>query len=172
MKSWTIKALSKDGLRSIKSNKLLAFAAILTSVISFTLLGIFYSIIDITNDNIIKLQEEVRVVAFLEDEVEESEVLNIKEDIEDISGVESVIYVPSDEGLEAYKRDIVSEEDDDMMRIVEEAIDKGNNPIPDTLEIETENININEEVMNKVLELENVYKVSDGNLITDFHQLY
>ena len=31
-----------------------------------------------------------------------------------------------------------------------------------------ENININEEVMNKVLELENVYKVSDGNLITDF----
>ena len=55
-----------------------------------------------------------------------------------------------------------------MMRIVEEAIDKGNNPIPDTLEIETENININEEVMNKVLELENVYKVSDGNLITDF----
>ena len=42
MKSWTIKALSKDGLRSIKSNKLLAFAAILTSVISFTLLGIFY----------------------------------------------------------------------------------------------------------------------------------
>lgn len=168
MKSWTIKALSKDGLRSIKSNKLLAFAAILTSVISFTLLGIFYSIIDITNDNIIKLQEEVRVVAFLEDEVEESEVLNIKEDIEDISGVESVIYVPSDEGLEAYKRDIVSEEDDDMMRIVEEAIDKGNNPIPDTLEIETENININEEVMNKVLELENVYKVSDGNLITDF----
>lgn len=168
MKSWTIKALSKDGLRSIKSNKLLAFAAILTSVISFTLLGIFYSIIDITNDNIIKLQEEVRVVAFLEDEVEESEALNIKEDIEDISGVESVIYVPSDEGLEAYKRDIVSEEDDDMMRIVEEAIDKGNNPIPDTLEIETENININEEVMNKVLELENVYKVSDGNLITDF----
>lgn len=143
MKSWTIKALSKDGLRSIKSNKLLAFAAILTSVISFTLLGIFYSIIDITNDNIIKLQEEVRVVAFLEDDVEESEVLNIKEDI-------------------------VSEEDDDMMRIVEEAIDKGNNPIPDTLEIETENININEEVMNKVLELENVYKVSDGNLITDF----
>lgn len=168
MKSWTIKALSKDGLRSIKSNKLLAFAAILTSVISFTLLGIFYSIIDITNDNIIKLQEEVRVVAFLEDDVEESEVLNIKEVIEDISGVESVIYVPSDEGLEAYKRDIVSEEDDDMMRIVEEAIDKGNNPIPDTLEIETENININEEVMNKVLELENVYKVSDGNLITDF----
>lgn len=168
MKSWTIKALSKDGLRSIKSNKLLAFAAILTSVISFTLLGIFYSIIDITNDNIIKLQEEVRVVAFLEDDVEESEVLNIKEDIEDISGVERVIYVPSDEGLEDYKRDIVSEEDDDMMRIVEEAIDKGNNPIPDTLEIETENININEEVMNKVLELENVYKVSDGNLITDF----
>ena len=168
MKSWTIKALSKDGLRSIKSNKLLAFAAILTSVISFTLLGIFYSIIDITNDNIIKLQEEVRVVAFLEDDVEESEVLNIKEDIEELSGVESVIYVPSDEGLEAYKRDIISEEDDDMMRIVEEAIDKGKNPIPDTLEIETENININEEVMNKVLELENVYKVSDGNLITDF----
>ena len=167
MKSWTIKALSKDGLRSIKSNKLLAFAAILTSVISFTLLGIFYSIIDITNDNIIKLQEEVRVVAFLEEDVEESEVLNIKEDIEELSGVESVIYVPSDEGLEAYKRDIVSE-DDDMMRIVEEAIDKGKNPIPDTLEIETENININEEVMNKVLELENVYKVSDGNLITDF----
>ena len=166
MKSWTIKALSKDGLRSIKSNKLLAFAAILTSVISFTLLGIFYSIIDITNDNIIKLQEEVRVVAFLEEDVEESEVLNIKEDIEELSGVESVIYVPSDEGLEAYKRDIVSEEDDDMMRIVEEAIDKGKNPIPDTLEIETENIN--EEVMNKVLELENVYKVSDGNLITDF----
>ena len=96
MKSWTIKALSKDGLRSIKSNKLLAFAAILTSVISFTLLGIFYSIIDITNDNIIKLQEEVRVVAFLEEDVEESEVLNIKEDIEELSGVESVIYVPSE----------------------------------------------------------------------------
>ena len=168
MKSWTIKALSKDGLRSIKSNKLLAFAAILTSVISFTLLGMFYSIMDITNDNIIKLQEEVRVVAFLEDDVKESEVLNIKEDIEELSGVESVIYVPSDEGLEAYKRDIISEEDDDMMRIVEEAIDKGKNPIPDTLEIGTENINVNEEIMSKVLELENVYKVSDGNLITDF----
>ncbi|MGG7178602.1 permease-like cell division protein FtsX [Clostridium paraputrificum] len=168
MKRHTVKNLVVDGAKNIILNRLVSFIALTTVIISLSSLGIFYSIIRVMNDNITNLQGEIKIVTFLNDDIEEDRVLELKNEIQDMDDVEELKYITTDEGLDLYKKSFEDDNDDEMKRIIDEVAEEGRNPIPATFEIKPTNGADSNKVKEKLEEYKEFYKVSDGSLVTEF----
>lgn len=168
MKARTVKSLVRDGAKNIVLNRLVSIIAITTVFISLTLFGVFFSIIKVTNDNVKNLQDQVKIIAFLDEDFKEADKAGIEGEIKSLEGVESVRFVSSEEGLKDYKNSFEADEDLEMQRILDEVIENGKNPIPASFEVTTADNSRNKELKSKLTNIEGVYKVSDGNSVTEF----
>ncbi|WP_170272142.1 permease-like cell division protein FtsX [Clostridium tarantellae] len=168
MKIVTIKDLIKDGAKNIFTNRLVSFVAITTVFISLTLFGLFYSAVSVINENVKNLEEQVEIIAFLNSDVDYTRMVELKEEIEKLPNVESVNYISSDEGLNDYKDSFKHDNDHEMQRILNEVVAEGENPIPASLAIKTSSISANEEIKEQILSNKEFYKVTDGNIVTEF----
>ncbi|MEF9952806.1 MAG: permease-like cell division protein FtsX [Clostridium sp.] len=168
MKITTVKNLVKDGAQGLLINRLVSFVAVTTVFIALTILGMFYLVVNTTNDNIKNFQKQVQVVAFVNKGVSESEINRIKSEIKGFENVESVEYISSAKGLSQYKESFKNEGDKDMQRILDEVVKKEENPIPSSFEITTKSPEANKEVEKKLTEYKEIYKVNDGNIVTEF----
>ncbi|MEG0004937.1 MAG: permease-like cell division protein FtsX [Clostridium sp.] len=170
MKLNTIKNLVKDGARGLLVNRLVSFVAITTVFLALTILGVFYLVVDTTNTNINNFQKQVEVVAFINKGVSEDKINFIKSEIEKMDNVEKVEYISSDKGLSQYKDSFKNDGDRDMQRILDEVVKNEENPIPSSFEITTKSPEANKEVEKKLTTYKEVYKVNDGNIVTEFLQ--
>lgn len=168
MKKYTVKNLMCDGAKNVILNRLVSFIALTTVIISLSSLGIFYSIIRVMNDNITNLQGEIKIVTFLNDDVDVERVLELKNEIQDMEDVGEIVYITTDEGMELYKKSFEDDNDDEMKRIIDEVAQEGRNPIPASFEIKPVNGADSNGVKEKLEEYEEFYKVSDGSLVTEF----
>lgn len=167
MKANTVKHLVVEGFKNILSNRLVALAAIVTVFISLSILGIFYSMINIVNVNVEALQQKVELVAFLNEDVSEERAKEIGEEIKNISTVNKVEFVSSEKGLESYKEGFEKEEDKEMQRILNDIENEGSNPIPASLSVQTKDPKANEAIKKELAKYNEIYRVSDGNLVAE-----
>lgn len=168
LKLKTAKGLFKEGFENLFKNRLLSFAAIITVSISLTIFGMFCLTLGIINENIHNMKENVNIVAFIENDIEEIRVNEIEAEIKELENVKSVRYISKEEGLESYKESLVNEGDEEMTKIIEELVEDEENPIPATFNITTINSEVNSEVKESLSSFSEVYKVNDGNVITSF----
>lgn len=167
MKANTVKHLVVEGFKNILSNRLVSLAAIVTVFISLSILGIFYSMINIVNVNVEALQQKVELVAFLNEDVSEERAMEIGEEIKNISTVNKVDFVSSEKGLESYKEGFEKEEDKEMQRILNDIENEGSNPIPASLSVQTKDPKANETIKKELAKYNEIYRVSDGNLVAE-----
>ncbi|SHH99447.1 cell division transport system permease protein [Clostridium collagenovorans DSM 3089] len=167
MKANTVKHLVVEGFKNILSNRLVSLAAIVTVFISLSILGIFYSMINIVNVNVEALQQKVELVAFLNEDVSEERAKEIGEEIKNISTVNKVEFVSSEKGLESYKEGFEKEEDKEMQRILNDIENEGSNPIPASLSVQTKDPKANEAIRKELAKYNEIYRVSDGNLVAE-----
>lgn len=153
-------------------NRLVSIVAISTVFISLSIFGIVYMFINIVNENINNMQGEVEVVAFLDENIEKSEVASLQKEIENMDNVKSVEYVSSEEGLKEYNESLSTQGDTEMAQILNEVVEETKNPIPASFSIKTVEPTKNEEVKENVDSLEAIYKVNDSSVITSFLQKF
>lgn len=168
MKFKTIRRLFKEALENLVKNRLVATVAISTVFISLTIFSIFYFVVNVVNVNITNMQGQIEIVAFLEDDLEESDIDALQAEIESVDNVKSVQYISSEEGLNEYKESLANDEDEEMINIVEKAVTEEENPIPATFSIKTLDSTKNNDVKDSVSSFEEIYKISDSNVITNF----
>lgn len=168
MKLKTAKSLFKEGVENIFKNSFLSVVAISTVVISLTIFGMFYLTLQVINENVHNMKESVNIIAFLENDTEEARISELEKEIENIENVKSVRYISKDEGLENYKENLIDEGDEEMIKIIEESVADEENPIPASFSISTESSEANSEIKDNLSSFDEVYKVNDGSIITDF----
>lgn len=168
LKAKTARGLFKEGFENIFKNRLVSIVAITTVFISLTIFGVFYLGINIINENINNMQDQVEIIAFLENDLEESEIDDMKGKIEAIENVNSVKYISSEEGLYDYKESFINDGDEEMAKILEESATEETNPIPASFSIATIDPTKNATVKDAVSSFQEIYRVNDGNVVTTF----
>lgn len=168
MKLRTVRQLSFEGISNIFRNRLVSFVAFTTVLISLTIFGAFFSIIEVSKINIENLQDKIELIAFIENDTKEERILTMKNEISKLPNVEKVTFVSQEEGLNKYKESFEEEGDSEMERIITEVTKNGENPIPASFEIKLVDTTQNEEIKAELEQYSEIYKVNDDDVITRF----
>lgn len=168
MKVKTARNLVIEGAQNLVRNRVVSLVSISTIFLSLTLFSIFYIGVMTIEDNIKNLQGKVEISAFLDNNVDEVRIEDIQKDILSMEGVKSIEYISSEQGYEDYSRSLKEDGDEEMMRILEESTSEELNPIPSSINITTTDSSKNSAIKKELENFEEIYKISDGNLITDF----
>ena len=101
MKLRTVKHYAGAAIRSLLLNRLMSIASILTVASCVFIVSVFYLLVVNVNSVIDNLQEQIVLVAFVDDDVPEEEMINIWERIMAVPNVRLATHVnPEEEGLD------------------------------------------------------------------------
>jgi cell division transport system permease protein len=115
----------KEGFSGFKRAKLSMFAAVFTICVSLLLLS-FFAILLINANNVVKsLREKVEMEAFLDDQLSNDQITEVKGMIEMLEGVSEVRYVSKEEAAKIFNEEF----GEDIYKIL------NFNPLPASLKI-------------------------------------
>jgi cell division transport system permease protein len=97
MKINTIIHFIKDAFTSLKRNKTISLASIITVLITFFILGIFMLVATNINKGISNVQDKVELKIFLKDDIKLIEQREIEIKLRELEGVKDVIYQSKEE---------------------------------------------------------------------------
>ncbi|MBW6411439.1 permease-like cell division protein FtsX [Clostridium weizhouense] len=100
MKINTITYFIKDAFKSLKRNRTISFASILTVLITFFVLGIFILLANNVNQAISTVEDKVDLKVFLQDDIKLIDQREIEIKLREVDGVKDVTYQSKED---AYK---------------------------------------------------------------------
>lgn len=129
----TIKYFFREAKISLTRNRLLSLATATTVSICVFILGLAILLYMNSGEVIEKLESDVEIVAFLEDDLTLRERDQLQATLNGYPGVLSVTFVPRDEALASLEKKL-GQGEYDLLETME-----GSNPLPDTFRIKCEN---------------------------------
>ncbi|NLF79799.1 MAG: ABC transporter permease [Clostridia bacterium] len=129
-------------------------AAILTITISLFLCTFFWLIIANLNANANKVEEDVRVMAYLDFDLTQRDYRNIETQIKFISGVKNVEFVSKDQGLESLEGRF---NDSNLLATL-----GGKNPLPDSFSITAAGADDVKPIYDAVKKIDGIYEATYG----------
>lgn len=94
--------LYKESIRGFSSAKLSTFASIITIMLSIILISIYF-LFTINSSRIIKnIKEKVELEIFLDDEINNDELVLLRDNIKIIGGVKSINYISKDDAVKIF----------------------------------------------------------------------
>lgn len=145
----------REALTSLFRNRLLSIATVSTVTICILILGISILISMNTGSVMQKLESDLEIVAYLDKSLSDSQIKDVKEDIEKVDGVKSVKFISKDEAMKRIQKKYAGE-DYDLAKTL------GNNPMPHAYEVIIENPDSIEMIANQVEKLYGVNKINYG----------
>ncbi|WP_054739437.1 permease-like cell division protein FtsX [Cellulosilyticum ruminicola] len=147
--SWnTLRYLFKEGIIGLWKNKTMALASAGTIVLCLLILGMSYAI-GMNIDSLLKqVENKFGITCYVDEDINEGQIQQIKKQIEGISSVKEVKYVSKEEALKSF-----SEESDDVS-IFEDF--KEDNPLPASFEITVYDIEQQEAVVAALKQLKGI----------------
>ena len=147
--SWnTLRYLFKEGIIGLWKNKTMALASAGTIVLCLLILGMSYAI-GMNIDSLLKqVENKFGITCYVNEDVNEDQIQQIKQQIEGISSVKEVKYISKEEALKTF-----SEESDDTS-IFEDF--KEDNPLPASFEITVYDITEQEAVVVALKQLKGI----------------
>ena len=112
MRISTIGYSTKQGFKNIGRNKMFSVASVATMAACIFLFGLFFSIVTNFNYIVKKAEEGVAITVFFDEDVTESQVKKIGEELENYDGVNEVNYVSADDAWNTFKEDYFKESAD------------------------------------------------------------
>lgn len=117
--------LYKEAIRGFSSAKLSTFASVVTIMLSLILISIYF-LFSINSNRIIKnIKDKVEIEIFLEDEINNEELVALRDKIKIIGGVKSINYISKDDAVKIFTEEFGS----DMLDIYDY------NPLPASFRI-------------------------------------
>lgn len=118
----------RDAFLSMKRNKLMTLASLATVAITLIILGCAWLLVLNTNYLASTMESELEISVYVHTDLSREEALNMRTDIEALSGIASVTFVPKEEGLQSMEGKFG--EDVDLLETL-----RGRNPLPDMYRI-------------------------------------
>ena len=149
MKFNIIGYLLKEGFQNVFKNKKSTFSAILVMCISMLIFGFFFTIGENVNHIMNSVEDAQALRVFMKKDTTQAQIQTIKNEIQNINGVNSVTFVSKDEGLEKLKE---SYGDKDYLLDGYE--------VPDSYVVTFTDLKLAPEVKEQIAKLENVDEVT------------
>ena len=137
----------KNLLQYVKKDKLLTASNIIVMTVTFTLLGLFISIIAYSQTALKYLEEQAQITIFFKDEFTEDKILNFKKTIEADKRIMSVKYVSKEDALRIFKE--MNKDEPILLESISSSV------LPASLEIKAKDIS-------NLKNLAEEYKKADG----------
>ncbi|KGM97658.1 cell division protein FtsX [Clostridium novyi A str. 4552] len=166
MKISTVKYFSMDSLISLRRNKTLSIASIITVSLTLFLFGIFLITMLNANQLLKNLESKLEVSVFLKDNVAVAEKQKVASTLKNIQGVSGIKYITKGEALEKWK-DQLGEENKDLVK----GFDK-KNPLPESFVVKVNDASIIQNVVSKTKNIKTVEKtVANEDLVNQISRI-
>ena len=123
---WVLVALAQSAIRGLQASPVTSAAAVLTIAVTLILVGAFALLVANMQGLVSRFSEELQVVAYLSDHLNDNQVRELASRVATVEGVQSVEIVSPDEALERLQHSLGGAE---LLEGLEE------NPLPPSLEI-------------------------------------
>jgi cell division transport system permease protein len=124
----TTKFFVKEGLNNLRKNKTMSAASITSVIAALLVIGIFLIIVLNVDYGAAKLESQIEMMVYLQDGLSETLVASISKEINTISGVKDVQFIPKAQAL----KDLNKKWGDHSYLL--EGLE-GDNPLPDSLKV-------------------------------------
>lgn len=99
MKLSSMRYAFRDAFHSMRRNALMTIASIATMAISLLILGSAWLLVLNSQNMAVAMESELEINAYLKEDVSREDALNLQRELEAVSGVAKVTFVPKEEGL-------------------------------------------------------------------------
>lgn len=155
MKFRTLKRHFREGAKNILRNGWMSIASIGAVTVTLILVGAFVAVMLNINQMATKVEEDVEIKALIELTADEDDIKGLGEEIENITGVDSIRF---------------SSKDDELQELVEGMGEEGeawalyeqDNPLNNAYIVKAANPQDTEAIANQIETFENIYKVNYG----------
>ena len=161
MRISTIGYSTRQGFKNIGRNKMFSIASVATMAACICLFGIFFSIVTNFRYIVQKAEEGVAITVLFEEDVTQTQIKNIGEELEKHDGVLEIKYVSADEAWDNFKDSYFGE--------AKELADsfKDDNPLngSDNYEVYMDDVAKQKDVVSFAEKLDGVRKVNKSDIV-------
>jgi len=149
----------REALLSFRRSTLMSMATILSITTILIIVGVFL-LISINSSLFLKnIESQLEIIVYLEDNISQAEINNLKSNIASIDGIKEVKFVSKEEAYQRLLKDLGEQKD------ILSAIEK--NPLPASLEIQVKDPKVIEQIANRIAEFKKVEEVEYGREIAE-----
>ncbi len=150
----------REAYTSLSRNRLLSIATVSTMAICILILGAAV-LMTINADNFMnRLESDLEIVVFLDNSLTDTQVTSIQSNVEKLPGVKSVTFVSREEALARLQQKF-ADKDYDLGKTI------GTNPLPDSLEVKSQNPEDVVSLAQQINKMPGVYRVNYGQGIVE-----
>lgn len=160
MKIRTLNYFAKQGLTSMKRNRVMSFASITTVAASLFIFGVFMLMVLNVNQLMKNVENGIEIKAFLKTDLTTMKEKGIKKEIKEISGVKEIDYESKEQALEKFKKQLGEKKD--LANGLE--LD---NPLPASFIIKVNKPSDVSKVSKAIKSIEGIDQVKDGQQMVD-----
>lgn len=161
MKFRSIKYFFSEAFTGVIRNRLMSIASIGTVAACIFMIAISYCALTNVDYMLAQIEESIGVAVFLEDDINSDKVLQINDALLAIDHVESVSYTSPEEALDDLKESWNAEE-------ILSGFDESNNPLSSSFEVSLDDIAYQEEVVDKIEQIDGVRNIRSSETETQF----
>ena len=161
MKFRSIKYFFSEAFGGVIRNRLMSIASIGTVAACIFMIAISYCALTNVNYMLAQIEESIGIAVFLEDDVNSDKVLGINDALVAIDHVENVSYISPEEALHDLKESWNAEE-------ILSGFDESNNPLSSSFEVSLDDISYQEEVVDKIEQIDGVRNIRSSETETQF----
>ena len=161
MKINTITHFIKDAFTSLKRNKTISIASVITVLITFFVLGIFMLVANNINKGITNVQNKVELKIFLKDDIKLIDQREIEIKLREIDGVKDVIYQSKEEEYKNFQT--TTNENEGLLK----GYTLQNNPFSASFTVKLESPEYASSVSEGIKDFEGIETVGDQQELVD-----
>ena len=161
MKINTITHFIKDAFTSLKRNKTISIASVITVLITFFVLGIFMLVANNINKGITNVQNKVELKIFLKDDIKLIDQREIEIKLREIDGVKDVIYQSKEEEYKNFQA--TTNENEGLLK----GYTLQNNPFSASFTVKLESPEYASSVSEGIKDFEGIETVGDQQELVD-----
>lgn len=158
----TFKYYIIDALKSLKRNRTIGLASVITVTTTLFIMGVFILLMQNVNVGMSNIESQVQIQIFLNDNITTKDQENIGQKLSNISGIKSIKLEDKSEALEKFNKQ-VSENNSSLLN----NYDSSNNPLPNSYIIELENPEISQQVINSMENMPGIESIGNDQEFTN-----
>jgi cell division transport system permease protein len=151
-----------DAIKSLKRNKTLSLASVITVTATLFIMGIFILFMQNMNIGMKNVESQIEIKVFFKNTITKVEQENIYNEIDKISGVKDIEYEDKSEALEKFNTQI-SENDSSLLN----NYNSSNNPLPNSYIVKLELPEISKQVVSSIKDMPGIESIGNDQDFTN-----
>lgn len=152
----TFKYYIIDALKSLKRNRTIGLASVITVTATLFIMGVFILLMQNMNIGMNTVESQVQIQVFLKDGISNSDEENINQKLKSVSGIKNYKFEDKSEALENFNKQI-SENNSSLLN----NYDSSNNPLPNSYIIELESPEMSKQVISSLENMPGIESISN-----------